>query len=84
MCRRVVRGDMIIVAVVVIVAFVGELWMVGEGRVGRMFVLICGMWISLAASLAIEEWRTSQNCEWRSFAAMVVLDCRTRRCESSS
>lgn len=44
MCRRVVRGDMI----VVVVAFVGEddeLWMVGEGRVGRLFVLICGMWI---------------------------------------
>ena len=60
MCRRVVRGDMMIVVVVivvVVVAFVGELWMVGEGKLGRMFVfLICGMWISLAVSLAIEEW----------------------------
>lgn len=85
MCRRVVRGDMMIVAgvVVVVVAFAGELWMVGEEKAGRMFVLICGMWISLAVSLAIEEWK-SLNCGWRSFAAMVVLGCRTRRCESSS
>ena len=82
-CRRVVRGDMMIVAVVVVVAFVGELRMVGEGKVGRMFVLICGMWISLAVSLAIEEWSRSRNSGWRFFAAMMVRR-RTRRCERSS
>ena len=46
MCRRVVRGDMMIVVVivVVVVASVGDLWMVDEGMLGRMFVfLICGM-----------------------------------------
>lgn len=61
MRRRVVRGDMMIVVVVVVVAFGGGLWMVGEGIVGRMFVLICGMWISLLVSLMIEEWK-SPNC----------------------
>ena len=48
-----------IVVVVVVVAVVGvddELWMVGEGKVGRMFALVCGRWI-LAVSLAIEEWK---------------------------
>ena len=83
MCRRVVRGDMMVVVGVVVVVFVGELWMVGEGKVERMFVLICGMWISLAVSLAIEEWNWSRNSGSRSFAAMMVRR-RTRRCERSS
>ena len=44
MCRRVVRGCMIVV-VVALVAVVDELWMVGEGNLGRMFALVCGMWV---------------------------------------
>ncbi len=86
MCRRVVRGDMIVVLGVVVVALVGvddELWMVGEGKVGRMFALVCGMWI-LAVSLVIEEWKWSWNCGRRIFAAMMVTGWRTRRCERSS
>ena len=77
---------MIVVLVVVGIALVGVddgLWMVGEGKVGRMFVLVCGMWISVV-SLVIEEWKWSWNCGGRIFAARMVTEWKTRRCERSS
>ena len=90
MCRRVVRGDMIVVLLLlvvdVVVALLGandKLWMVGEGKVGRMFVLVCGMWI-FAVFLVIEEWKRSWSCGWRIFAARMVIERRTRICERSS
>ena len=46
----------VVVVVVVVVGVDDELWMEGEGTVGRMFALVCGRWI-LAVSLAIEEWK---------------------------
>ena len=76
----------VVVLVVVVVALIeadDELWMVGAGKVGRMFVLVCGMWI-FAVSLVIEEWKRSLNCGWRIFAARMVIGRRTRRCERSS
>ena len=82
MCRRVVRGDMSVVLVAVVVGVDDELWMmVGEEKVGRMFVLVCGMWI-FAVFLGIEEWKSS--CGWRIFAARRVIERKTRRCERSS
>lgn len=89
--RRFVRGDMIVVLLLVLVGVVvgallgesDELWMVGEGKVGRMFVLVCGMWI-FAVSLVIEEWKRRRSCGWRIFAARMVMGWRTRRYERSS
>ncbi len=84
MWRRVVRGGMIVVLGVVALVGVGdELRTVGEGKVGRIFVLVCGMWI-LVVFLAIEEWKWSWNCGGRIVAAIVVMGRRTRRCERSS
>ena len=78
---------MIVVLLVVdVVALVGgddELWMVGEGKVGGIFALVCGMWI-LAVSLVIEGWKWSWSCGWRIFVVTMVIGWRTRRCERSS
>ena len=82
MCRRVVRVDMIVVVLVVVGAD-DRLLMVDEGKVGRLFVLVCGMWL-FAVFLVIEEWKRRRSCGWRIFAARRVIERRTRRCERSS